>query len=59
MNKMILPFAIFFTVLITGTIADHYGLEGSWKIGLLCLVAAVVQIAITRFQRAQRQKTQQ
>ncbi|MEB6590725.1 MULTISPECIES: hypothetical protein [Pseudomonas] len=59
MNKMVLPFAIFFTVLITGTIADHYGLEGSWKIGLLCLVAAVVQIAITRFQRAQRQKTQQ
>lgn len=59
MNKMVLPFAIFFTVLITGTIADHYGLEGSWKIGLLCFVAAVVQIAITRFQRAQRQKTQQ
>lgn len=59
MNKMILPFAIFFTVLITGTIADHYGLEGSWKIGLLCLVAAAVQITISRFQRAQRQKTQQ
>ncbi|PYG97312.1 hypothetical protein CVV67_28025 [Arthrobacter stackebrandtii] len=47
MNKLILPFAI-----------EHYGLEGSWKIGLLCLVAAAVQIAVTRFQRYQRHKAQ-
>ncbi|WEK33050.1 MAG: hypothetical protein P0Y58_12970 [Candidatus Pseudomonas phytovorans] len=58
MNKLILPVAIFFSVLITGTIAEHYGLEGSWKIGLLCLVAFVVQIIVARFQRYQRQKAQ-
>jgi len=58
MNKLILPFAIFVSVLLTGKIAEHYGLEGSWKIGLLCLVAAAVQIAVTRFQRYQRQKAQ-
>ncbi|HEN8801792.1 hypothetical protein HP546_02070 [Pseudomonas sp. CM25] len=56
MNKLILPVAIFFSVLISGKIAEHYGLEGNWKIGLLCLVAAAVQIAVSRFQRAQRQK---
>ncbi|BAW23930.1 hypothetical protein N5K35_24390 [Pseudomonas sp. GD03651] len=58
MNKLILPFAIFVSVLLTGKIAEHYGLEGSWKIGLLCLVAAAVQIAVTRFQRYQRHKAQ-
>ncbi len=58
MNKLILPFAIFVNVIITGKIAEHYGLEGSWKVGLLCLVAAVVQIAVTRFQRHQRQKAE-
>jgi hypothetical protein len=58
MNKLILPFAIFVSVIITGKIAEHYGLEGSWKVGLLCLVAAAVQIAVTRFQRHQRQKAQ-
>ena len=54
MNKLILPFAIFFTVLIVGTIADNLGLQGSWKIGLLCLVAATVQIVVSRFQRSKR-----
>ncbi|MBK4995210.1 hypothetical protein IAE39_003384 [Pseudomonas sp. S37] len=54
MNKLILPFAIFFTVLIVGTIADNFGLQGSWKIGLLCLVAATVQIVVSRFQRSKR-----
>lgn len=54
MNKLILPCTIFFTVLIVGTIADNFGLQGSWKIGLLCLVAAAVQIVVSRFQRSQR-----
>lgn len=58
MNKLILPFAIFVSVIITGKIAEHYGLEGSWKVSLLCLVAAAVQIAVTRFQRHQRHKAE-
>ncbi len=29
MNKLILPFGIFVSVIITGKIAEHYGLEGS------------------------------
>ncbi|WP_033693980.1 hypothetical protein [Pseudomonas sp. LAIL14HWK12:I7] len=58
MNKLILPIAIFFSVLIAGKASEHFGLEGSWKIGLLCVVAAAVQIAVTRFQRLQQQKVQ-
>ncbi len=58
MTKLILPVAIFVSVIITGKIAEHYGLEGSWKIGLLCLVAAAVQITVTRFQRSRQQKAQ-
>jgi len=56
MNKLILPVAIFVSVIFAGKISEHYGLEGNWKIGVLCLVAAVVQIAVTRFQRS-RQKS--
>ncbi|NQD54133.1 hypothetical protein HP546_01985 [Pseudomonas sp. CM25] len=52
---MILPFTIFFTVLMVGTIGDYFGLQGGWQIGLLCLVAAAVQIAVSGFQRSQRQ----
>ena len=58
MNKLILPFAIFVSVIITGKIAEPYGLEGSWKVGLLCLVAAAVQITVPSFQRRQRQKAE-
>ncbi|MCW2271551.1 hypothetical protein D3C77_14980 [compost metagenome] len=58
MNKLILPVAIFVSVMLTGKISEHFGVEGSWKIGLLCLVAAAVQIAVTRYQRTQRQKSQ-
>lgn len=58
MNKLILPAAIFFSVLIAGKLAEHFGLEGSWKIGLLCLVAAAVQIAVSRLQRMQQQRAQ-
>lgn len=58
MNKLILPVAIFFSVIIAGKVAEHFGLEGSWRIGVLCLVAAAVQFAVTRYQRMQRQKTQ-
>lgn len=58
MNKLILPVAIFVSVIIAGKIAEHFGVQGSWKVGLLCLVAAVVQIAVARYQRTQRQKAQ-
>ncbi|HEK1691225.1 TPA: hypothetical protein SMR48_002458 [Pseudomonas putida] len=54
MKKLILPVAIFISVIIAGKASEHFGLEGGWKIGLLCLVAAVVQILITRHQRTQR-----
>ncbi|MFQ6574022.1 hypothetical protein [Pseudomonas sp. UM16] len=58
MNKLILPVAIFVSVIITGKISEHFEVEGSWKVGLLCLVAAAVQIAVTRYQRTQRSKAQ-
>lgn len=54
MKKLILPVAIFISVIIAGKASEHFGLEGGWKIGLLCIVAAVVQILITRHQRTQR-----
>nr|WP_311044813.1 hypothetical protein [Pseudomonas sp. USTB-Z] len=56
MNKLILPAAIFVSVIIAGRVSEHFGLDGSWKIGLLCLVAAVVQIAITRVQLSREKK---
>lgn len=54
MNKLILPVAIFVSVIIAGKIAEHYEVQGSWKIGLLCVVAAAVQIAVTRYQRSRQ-----
>ncbi|PLU85059.1 hypothetical protein ACK56M_14500 [Pseudomonas sp. s4] len=58
MSKLILPAAIFLSVIIAGKAAEHFGVQGSWKVGLLCVVAAVVQIAVTRFQRSRQQNTQ-
>ncbi|WP_449433190.1 hypothetical protein [Pseudomonas putida] len=58
MNKLILPVAIFVSVIIAGKVSEHFGVAGSWKIGLLCLVAAAVQIAVSRFQRSRRKSTQ-
>lgn len=58
MNKLILPVAIFVSVILAGKLAEHFGLEGSWKIGVLCLVAACVQIAVNRIQRSQQHKAQ-
>ncbi|WP_306580006.1 hypothetical protein [Pseudomonas sp.] len=58
MNKLILPAAIFVSVMIVGTIADNFGVEGGWKIGVLCLVAGAVQVVVTRFQRARRNNVQ-
>lgn len=58
MNRLILPAAIFVSVIIAGKISEHFGLEGGWKIGLLCLVAATAQIAVTRYQRTRQQKAQ-
>ncbi len=54
MNKLILPVAIFVSVIIAGKIAEHYEVQGSWKIGVLCVVAAAVQIAVTRYQRSRQ-----
>ncbi|MCE7762857.1 hypothetical protein GQL56_09390 [Pseudomonas putida] len=58
MNKLILPVAIFVSVIAAGKVSEHFGLEGGWKIGVLCLVAGAVQIAVTRFQRAPRKNAQ-
>ncbi|WP_085674344.1 MULTISPECIES: hypothetical protein [unclassified Pseudomonas] len=58
MNKLILPVAIFVSVILAGKLAEHFGLEGSWKIGVLCLVAACVQIAVNRIQRSRQHKAQ-
>lgn len=58
MNKLILPVAIFVSVILAGKIAEHYEVQGNWKIGVLCLVAAAVQIAVTRYQRSQQRKAQ-
>jgi hypothetical protein len=58
MNKLILPVAIFVSVILAGKLAEHFALQGSWKIGVLCLVAACVQIVVTCIQRSQRQKAQ-
>ena len=58
MNKLILPAAIFVSVMIVGAIADNFGVEGGWKIGVLCLVAGAVQFVVTRFQRAARNNVQ-
>jgi len=58
MNKLILPVAIFVSVIIAGKVAEHFQLQGSWKIGVLCLVAAAVQILVTRYQRAQQRNAQ-
>ncbi|WP_193393759.1 hypothetical protein [Pseudomonas putida] len=54
MNKLILPVAIFVSVIAAGKLSEHFGLEGGWKIGVLCLVAGAVQIVVTRFQRPSR-----
>ncbi|MEG0247424.1 MAG: hypothetical protein RR726_33860 [Pseudomonas sp.] len=58
MNKLILPVAIFVCVIIAGKVAEHFEVQGSWRIGLLCLVAAAVQIVVSRFQRSRQQKAQ-
>lgn len=58
MNKLILPVAIFVSVIIAGKITEHFGVQGSWRVGLLCLVAVAVQITVTQYQRTQRKKAQ-
>ncbi|WP_322364198.1 hypothetical protein [Pseudomonas sp. Teo4] len=58
MNKLILPVAIFVSVIVAGKAFEHFGVEGNWKIGMLCLVAAAVQIVVTRIQRARQQRIQ-
>jgi hypothetical protein len=57
MNRLVLPAAIFASVLLVGKLCEHYGLDTNLKVGLLCLVAAAVQIGITRYQRSRRDRT--
>ena len=56
MNKLLLPVAIFVSVMLVGSVCEHYGMNPTLKVVLLCLVAAGVQIGVSRFQRAQRGK---
>ncbi|WP_313740667.1 hypothetical protein [Pseudomonas sp.] len=53
MNKLVVPAAIFVSVLGVGQVCEHYGMSANWKIGVLCIVALVVQITVSRFQRRQ------
>ncbi|CAG8863559.1 hypothetical protein PS627_00497 [Pseudomonas fluorescens] len=57
MNRLVLPAAIFASVLLVGKLCEHYGLDTNLKVGLLCLVAAAVQIGVTRYQRSRRTRT--
>ncbi|MEF9897592.1 MAG: hypothetical protein RR736_01275 [Pseudomonas sp.] len=57
MNKLILPIAIFTSVILVGKVCEHYEMNSTLKIGLLCLVAAGVQIGISRYQRLRQSKT--
>lgn len=54
MNKLILPVAIFVSVLAVGKVCEHYQMSTNWKIGVLCVVALVVQTVVNRFQRARQ-----
>lgn len=56
MNKLILPLAIFVCVIIAGKICEYFGVESSWRIGVLCIVAAAVQVVVTRYQARRRVK---
>lgn len=54
MQKLLLPAAIFVSVLAVGKVCEHFGMETNMKFGLLCVVALVVQIGVTRLQRARQ-----
>jgi len=54
MNKLLVPLSIFISVLAVGTICDHFGVSANWKIGLLIMVAMLVQVVVSGYQRWQR-----
>ncbi|MFJ4344331.1 hypothetical protein [Pseudomonas sp. NPDC089401] len=54
MQKLLLPVAIFVSVIAVGKVCEHYEMGTNWKVGLLCLVAAVVQIGVSRFLRGRQ-----
>ncbi|HDS1733154.1 MULTISPECIES: hypothetical protein [Pseudomonas] len=56
MNKLLLPVAIFLSVLLVGKVCEHYGMDSTLKIGLLCLVAAAVQMGLSRYQKSRQSK---
>lgn len=58
MNRLVLPTAFFASVILVGKLCEHYGLDTNLKVGLLCLVAAGVQIGITRYQRSRRSRAE-
>lgn len=52
MNRLIVPAAIFISVMFVGKVFEHLGVEGNVKFGLLCLIAIVVQVVVTRHLRS-------
>ncbi len=57
MQKLLLPIAIFVSVIGVGKVCEHYGVDPTLKIGLLCLVAAAIQIGFSRYQRSRQRDT--
>ena len=56
MNNLVLPAAIFISVMAVGTVLEHFAVQGSVKVGALCVVAAVTHIAVNRLQRGRRRE---
>ncbi|MDH0731850.1 hypothetical protein N5F23_14995 [Pseudomonas sichuanensis] len=57
MQKLLLPIAIFVSVIAVGKVCEHYAMDPTLKIGLLCVVAAVIQIAFSRYQRSRQRNS--
>ncbi|MBJ9977767.1 hypothetical protein IAE35_18485 [Pseudomonas sp. S75] len=51
MNRLMVPVAIFVSVLAAGKVCEHLGLSASWTIGISCLVAMLVTACVNRYQR--------
>lgn len=54
MQKLLLPVAIFVSVIVVGKVCEHFGLSTNVKFGLVCVVAFVVQIEVSRYQRSRQ-----
>ncbi|AZL73434.1 hypothetical protein LOY46_10285 [Pseudomonas sichuanensis] len=57
MQKLLLPIAIFVSVIAVGKVCEHYAMDPTLKVGLLCLVAAAIQIGFNRYQRSRQRNT--